>query len=265
MVSVILLLMALRWLPQTGAPERASPARWFDAVVATACGVGTTVLVYAVLTRPTQSIAEYYLRTAVSEAGGANAVNVIIVDYRGLDTLGEITVFAVAGLIIYAMLKGTAATRMAAPPMPGLPRHSLLLQTVAQVLLPLAIAVSLYLFLRGHNLPGGGFIGALVLAVALLLQYIAAGSRWCEQQMAPDWHAWIGWGLMFAAATGGASFLFGFPFLTSSTPHLDLPWIGTLHLPSAMGFDTGVYLTIFGATVLMLSMLGRLRAERQAG
>ncbi len=264
MISVILLLMALRWLPQVGAPEPATAIRWVHAAVAVACGVGTTALVYAVLSRPTQSVSEYYLRSAVPEAGGANAVNVIIVDFRAFDTLGEIAVYAIAALIIHAMLKGASSAVLPAHATPGPHRTSLLLQISTQVLLPLAIAMSLYLFLRGHNAPGGGFIAALVLAVALILQYMAAGVRWSEKRIASDWHAWIGWGLLAALATGLGSFAFGYPFLTSSTPYVAIPAIGAVPLASAMGFDAGVYMVVLGASMLMVSMLARLKSERGA-
>ena len=262
MISVILLLMALRWLPQVGAAEKAGAIRWLHAAVAVTCGVGTTALVYAVLSRPTQSISEFFLRNAVPEAGGANAVNVIIVDFRAFDTLGEIAVYGIAALIIHAMLKGASSATLPVQSTPGPHRPSLLLQISTQVLLPLAITVSLYLFLRGHNAPGGGFIAALLLAVALVLQYMAAGVRWSEKRIASNWHAWIGYGLLAAVATGIGSFAFGYPFLTSSTPYVAIPAIGAVPFASAMGFDTGVYMVVFGASMLMVSMLARLKSER---
>jgi len=217
------------------------------------------------LSRPTQSISEFFLRNAVPEAGGANAVNVIIVDFRAFDTLGEIAVYAIAALIIHAMLKGASSATLPAQSTPGPHRPSLLLQISTQVLLPLAIAVSVYLFLRGHNAPGGGFIAALLLAVALILQYIAAGVLWTEKRIASNWHAWIGYGLLAAVATGIGSFAFGYPFLTSSTPYVALPAIGAVPFASAMGFDTGVYMVVFGASMLMVSMLARLKSERRSG
>jgi len=265
MISVILLLMALRWLPQVGAPEKAGGIRWLHAAVAAACGVGTSALVYAVLTRPTQSISEFFLRNAVPEAGGANAVNVIIVDFRAFDTLGEIAVYGIAALIIHAMLKDASGTTLPAQGTPGPHRPSLLLQIASQVLLPLAITVSLYLFLRGHNAPGGGFIAALLMAVALILQYMATSVCWTEERVASNWHAWIGYGLLAAVASGLGSFVFGYPFLTSSTPYVAIPAIGAVPFASAMGFDTGVYMVVFGASMLMVSMLARLKSERGLG
>ncbi len=257
MVTTVLLLMALRYLPAISPPEPERLARWRDGAIAVAAGLGTTAIVYMVLTRPHPSIAEYILATTMSEAGGANAVNTVIVDYRGFDTLGEITVFAIAGIVIYALLDRVRLTALTPFAAKGPAPHSLLLNLCAQLILPLAVAVSAYLFLRGHNAPGGGFIAGLVLAIALILQYIAAGSEWVDERLDHDWNRWIGAGLLAAAATGIGAFAFAHPFLTSSTPHVHLPLVGEIHLASAMGFDTGVYLVVFAACLLMLAMLGK--------
>jgi multicomponent K+:H+ antiporter subunit A len=257
MVTTVLLLMALRYLPPISPPEPARLARWRDAAIAVAAGVGTTAIVYMVLARPHPSIAEYILATTLSEAGGANAVNTVIVDYRGFDTLGEITVFAIAGIVIYALLDRARLTALTPFAARGPAPHSLLLNLCAQLILPLAVAVSAYLFLRGHNAPGGGFIAGLVLAIALILQYIAAGSEWVDERLRHDWNRWMGAGLLIAVATGVGSFAFAHPFLTSSTPHVHLPWIGEIHLASAIGFDTGVYVVVFAACLMMLAMLGK--------
>jgi multicomponent K+:H+ antiporter subunit A len=265
MVTTVLLLMALRYLPALSPPEAARIARWRDAAVAVAAGLGTTLLVYMVLTRPHPSIADYILATTMSEAGGANAVNTVIVDYRGFDTLGEITVFAIAGLVIHALLERTRLTALTPFAAKTPPTHSLLLGICAQLILPLAVAVSVYLFLRGHNAPGGGFIAGLVLAIALILQYIAAGSEWVDARLRHDWNRWMGAGLLVAVATGIGSFALAHPFLTSSTPHVHLPLVGEIHLASAMGFDTGVYVVVFAACLMMLAMLGKVSRWEDKG
>jgi multicomponent K+:H+ antiporter subunit A len=264
-VSIILLLLALGYLPQRGR-EREEPrlrlAR--DAAIALAAGTAVAALVFAVLTRPFQSVSAYVLETTLAKAGGANAVNTIIVDYRGFDTLGEITVFGIAALIVYALLKGQELEALAPPPARGGAQRSLLLKTAAQLLLPFAFVISLHFFIRGHNAPGGGFIAALVLAVAFILQYVASGTRFTETRIGAAWPAFIGWGLLAAGVTGIGSFWFAHPFLTSSTPYVELPLIGPVPFASAMGFDLGVYLAVFGAAMLMLSMLGRLGAEAES-
>jgi multicomponent K+:H+ antiporter subunit A len=264
MASVLLLLLSLLWLPQQGPPERPSMRRWLHGAVALAAGAGFGALMYAVMTRPTRSISGFFLEKSVPEGGGTNAVNVIIVDFRGFDTLGEIAVFGIAALILHALLRdrfvqpGTSAT-----PIPH--RTPFLLQMAAQALLPLATVVSLYLFLRGHNAPGGGFIAGLVLALAIALQALAQGRAAFGPHDGAGWNAWVGWGLLAAGLSGIGSFLFAHPFLTSSTPHVTIPWVGEIHLASATGFDIGVYLVVTGATVVMLAMLAQLRQRREGG
>jgi multicomponent K+:H+ antiporter subunit A len=141
---------------------------------------------------------------------------------------------------------------------------------VARTLLPFALMVSVYLFLRGHNLPGGGFIAGLVTAIALLLQAVAGTQRSDDDAPAADaeaaargetrssarWHVVIGMGVLLTVLTGLGSWVFGYPFLTSTFGHPHLPVIGELPLASAAAFDLGVYLSVVGATVLALASLG---------
>ena len=266
-VSIILMMLALKWLPQEsaveGAPFLRNPRKLRDAALATAAGLGTAALAYLVLTRPFDSISPYFLETTVPEGGGSNAVNVIIVDYRGFDTLGEITVLGVAGIIVYALLAGFGPVRGAAaaaalPPGGESDRHPLLLALVSRLLLPLAALVSIYLFLRGHNQPGGGFIAGLVLATALIMLFVANGARWVEQRMGTDFRGWVGWGLLVAGLTGVGSWFLGSPFLTSTYDYPDIWPFGPVPLASASLFDLGVYLTVVGATVIALAELGRI-------
>jgi multicomponent K+:H+ antiporter subunit A len=247
MVTIALMLLALNYLPQHGQPE----PRWRklrDGALAVAAGTGVAALVHATITRPSQTIADQLLARSLPEGGGTNVVNVILVDFRGFDTLGEIVVFGIAGLVVHALLR-----RMRLRPAEAIPT------LVAQLLLPLAIAVSLYFFVRGHNLPGGGFIGGLVLAVPLLLQYIVSGSDYVEQRFGVNYTAVIGLGIFAAIFTGLGSFLLGYPFMTSAHSHPHLPLLGEIPLASAMAFDVGVYLVVFGSALLMLSMLGHAR------
>jgi len=217
-----------------------------------------------VLGRPFDSISPYYLQNTVPLGGGANAVNVIIVDFRGFDTLGEITVMGVAALIIHALLGGWfPADRRALPPNPT-ESHPLMLALVSRLLLPLAVLVSLHLFLRGHNLPGGGFIAGLVLAIALMLQFIANGQAFVGQRLRTDFQPWIGWGLLIAGAAGIGSWFFGAPFLTSSYDYPLWPLVGEVPLASASIFDLGVFLTVVGATLLALLSMARLSAAASA-
>ena len=256
-LGIVLMLLALRHLPAESPLERAPARRAWHAALAVGGGGVIGALAYAMMLQPPNSVADYFLRTAKSEAGGLNEVNVIIVDYRALDTLGEITVVGIAALIIAALL---APTR---PPVVAVVAggRSLLLQVLAQWLLPLCVALAIYMFLRGHNAPGGGFVAALVLVAAFFLQTSANGAVQAERQLPHDWTAWIGLGLVLAVATGIGSFFFGHPFLTSSTPYVLVPgleWLGAIPFASAMGFDAGVLVTVTGALMLVLVLLSRL-------
>jgi multicomponent K+:H+ antiporter subunit A len=260
-VTIVLMMLALNWLPRDGpaegAPFLANPRKWRDALLATAAGLGTTALVYLVLTRPSNSISNYFLSTAVPEGGGSNAVNVIIVDFRGFDTLGEIAVLGIAGILVFALLAGFRPPRLVAAGSDA-ERHPLLLALVSRLLLPLAILVSFYLFLRGHNEPGGGFIAGLVLAIALILLHVGNGGQWVAERMGTDFRGWIGWGLLIAGLAGVGSWFFGSPFLTSTYDYPDIWPFGPVPLASAAVFDLGVYLTVVGGTMVALGSLARL-------
>ncbi len=258
MVTIILMMLALNWLPAESPRERSPVRNVRDLLLAIGAGSGVAALSYALLTRSFDSISPYFLRTAVPEGGGANVVNVILVDFRGYDTMGEITVLGIAGVVIYALLAGFVPPPR--PPARVTGPRSLFLALIARLLLPLAVLVSLYLFLRGHNEPGGGFIAGLVLALALILQYVANGQPWVEQRLRTDFRAWIGAGLLIAGGAGVGSWFFGAPFLTSTYAYWTLPVLGAVPLASAVVFDLGVFLTVVGATMLALASIGRLKA-----
>ncbi|WP_086737187.1 monovalent cation/H+ antiporter subunit A [Erythrobacter colymbi] len=274
-VTVLLLLLALNLLPKSP-PLLSPPSRKArDAAIAVAGGLLVGGIAWAMLTRdPGPSIAAFHLANAKSGGGGTNVVNVILVDFRAYDTLGEIIVLGIAGLGIYALLdtaaKGAAGARLRAwrADMPHSPeRHPMMLVAASRIILPLALSVAIYLFLRGHNQPGGGFIAALVVAVAFLVQYLAAGFDWSDARKPFGEHRLIGWGVLLAMATGLGAIALGAPFLTSWFDYFKLPLIGKFELASAMLFDAGVFLTVLGAVMLALQELSHIaqRAARAAG
>ena len=179
-------------------------------------------------------------------------------DYRGFDTLCEITVMAIAALVIHALLADWQPThRLGAPPNPS-DSHPLMLALVSQLLLPLTTVVALYLLLRGHNLPGGGFIAGLVLAIGLLLQFVANGQSFVGQRMPVNFQPMLAWGLLIAGASGMGSWFLGAPFLTSTYDYPVWPLVGEVPLASAAVFDLGVFLTVVGATMVALLSVARL-------
>ncbi|MDX1756544.1 MAG: monovalent cation/H+ antiporter subunit A [Marinobacter sp.] len=260
-VTIVLLMMALYYMPSWTPIEASWSRRIRDIAIALVAGAGMTLITLAMLTQPFDSISSYFLEHSKKGGGGTNVVNVILVDFRGFDTLGEITVLAIAALGIYTLLKNVQLTP---PPGDGhghpwtRDAYPVMLRQIARPMLPLALMVSLYIFLRGHNLPGGGFIAGLITAVALLLQYIASGMQWTQARVSIRYHNVIGLGLLFAVVAGAGSYAFGFPFLTSTFGYITWPVVGKFEVASALIFDLGVYLTVIGATLLALVSLGNL-------
>jgi multicomponent K+:H+ antiporter subunit A len=268
-VTTVLLLLALNLLPKISPRETGLWQRLAHGSFALAIGVAVAALAHAVLTRDFTTISHYHLAQSKPGGGGVNVVNVILVDFRGYDTFGEIIVLGIAGLAIVALLdsalRGAAGERLAAV-RHGLrspDAHPLILVVTTRILLPLALTAGAYIFLRGHNAPGGGFIAGIVIAIALIMQYMASGYAWASQRARLDPQAMIGGGIMLAGATGLAAWLFGRPFLTSAHGHVHLPLIGEVELASAVAFDLGVFMTVVGTVVVALATISRV--EERAG
>jgi multicomponent K+:H+ antiporter subunit A len=263
-VTIILLMMALHLLPQSTPVESSGGRRRRDGILAVLAGSGAAALAMAILTRPYDTISDFFLAHSVPGGGGTNVVNVILVDFRGFDTLGEITVLAIAGLIVYALLHGFERNAPETDDM-GRPwtrdRFPMILAYITRPLLPLALLFSAYIFLRGHNDPGGGFIAGLITATVLTLQYIASGIVWTRPRLNFDNHIVMALGLILALGTGLTSWALNYPFLTSTYEYFNLPLIGKFELASAMAFDMGVFLVVVGSVMLMLVKLGSINSE----
>src|SRR5690606_19575448 len=228
-VTTILLLLGLRWLPPRLSPFdldiRVPRHVWLrrsrDMLVAVAGGLGIAMLSYAVLVRPQrEGIGEFFLANSREGGGGTNVVNVLLVDFRGLDTMGEISVLAIVALTVYALLRRfrPAAESISLPaqqanfidPASGqtpaeqiAPGGYLHVPAVyLRLLLPLMAVAVAYFFLRGHNLPGGGFVAGLIFATAIIVQYMMAGTVWVESHLRLWPHRWLGTGLLIACGSG---------------------------------------------------------------
>ncbi len=264
-VTVILLMLALFFLPQHSPKESSSMRVLRDIGISGGLGIVVASICYALITRPLESISDFFLANAKTGGGGTNVVNVILVDFRGFDTLGEISVLGIAALGIYKMLinlpllipKHDSEGRLWAKE-----RYPILLASISQLLLPLALLVSVYIFLRGHNLPGGGFIAGLITAVAFILQYIAHGSNWIAERLTINYRKIIAVGIAIALFTGIGSWCFDKPFMTTWFDYFNIPFIGEIELASALVFDIGVYVTVVGSTLMILASLGQLTAEK---
>ena len=264
--TIILLMLALFFLPQSTPRESSSLRILRDVVISSTVGVIIASICYALLTRPLNSISEFFVANAKTGGGGTNVVNVILVDFRGFDTLGEITVLGIAALGIFKLLS-RIPLHMPASDSEGRPwskdRHPILLACISQSLLPLALLVSAYIFLRGHNLPGGGFIAGLVTSIAFILQYMAHGTAWINERFDVNYRKIIASGIAIAMFTGVGSWFFDKPFLTTWFDYFDIPFVGKTELASAIVFDLGVYLTVVGATLMILASLGNMTANAE--
>ena len=284
-VTTVLILLGLRWLPRRLEPAEtgvqrtalATARRTRDLLIAVAAGGGMAALAWAMMSRQfPQSISTFFLERALPEGGGTNVVNVMLVDFRGFDTFGEIVVLGIVALTVYALLRRFRPARetLDLPPQQrALPAdletdlvnprlandtavgYLMVPAVLMRLVLPLACMVSVYLFMRGHNEPGGGFVAGLVMSVALLLQYIVSGTVWVEEHMPLRPRRWIGVGLLTALATGVGSWFLGYPFMTTHTAHLTLPLIGEIPIASALFFDIGVFTLVVGSTLLVLTAL----------
>ncbi|MGE8375395.1 MAG: monovalent cation/H+ antiporter subunit A, partial [Diaphorobacter nitroreducens] len=285
LVTTILILLGLRWLPKRDESLPASPAsaalartrRLRDLLLAVAAGGGMAWLAFAMMSRPfAQSTSTFFLERALTEGGGTNVVNVMLVDFRGFDTFGEIVVLGIVALTVYALLRRfrPAVETMDLPEQQRYlpadlqtdllnPRNAtdtavgylMVPAVLVRLLLPFSALVAFYLFMRGHNQPGGGFVAGLVFSVGLVLQYIISGTSWVEAHLPLYPRRWIASGLLLALGTGLGAVALGYPFLTSHTAHLHLPLIGDLHVASAMFFDMGVFALVVGSTLLILTAI----------
>lgn len=270
-VTTVLLLMSLSLLPQLTPYESSQTRRWRDAIIALGGGLGIAAIAWLIMTRDHNSISWFFLQQSIPLGGGTNVVNVILVDFRGFDTFGEITVLGIAAIGVLSLMDGMRAhgTTMTQGLTYRFNPSPLMLRITASWILPVALVVSLYIFMRGHNLPGGGFIAGLVTSLALIIQYIAVGQDKTEQLLGAKsgrlYEIWIGIGLTIAGLTGIAAWFWSRPFLTSAHIYVSPPMIGEMHLASAALFDVGVYVTVVGATMLMISVLGDSRHSSMTG
>ncbi|HIM65482.1 MAG TPA: DUF4040 domain-containing protein [Acidimicrobiia bacterium] len=272
-ISVILFLLVLRLLPRPDRRPRISPAPRLVLAVLVGLVVGWMTLLagHAAEQRGEEvaTLGEFFEEHSLHGSeltdghggGGRNIVNVILVDFRGFDTLGEITVLATAALGVWSMLPGRRRHRDGGFPrmVPGVGSpagiDSLILRTAVQLVFPLTMLFAVYAALKGHDGPGGGFIAGLVTAVGLCTYRMAFGQRAFHRLLPihPRWLVFVG--LSVAAGVAALPLLLGQPLLRSGSATLSLGGEG-LHLVSAMAFDLGVLLVVVGVAVGMIGRLG---------
>ena len=266
-VTIILMLLALNFLPNQTPIESTVLRRLRDGVIAVAGGLATMGLAYHYLLREAVAtpISEFHLANSYKGGGGTNVVNVILVDFRGFDTYGEIIVLGIAALLIYALtetlLGGPVRARLLNRK-PDQPRagdmHPMSMVVLTRVMMPVALMTGFYIFLRGHNEPGGGFIAGLVVSIAVVMQYMASGFSWASARLRYPYHGIIGAGVLVAGLTGIGSWFVAKPFLTSDFTYVRIPPFQEFELATAALFDLGVFLAVVGAVMLSLESFSRL-------
>ncbi|WP_068775832.1 Na+/H+ antiporter subunit A [Paenibacillus sp. FJAT-26967] len=270
-VSVTLFLLCFYHLPKLRKEEVKVPFKAVNLVIAAGVGIIVTLIALsASSSRSFESISDYFLDNSYILAGGKNVVNVILVDFRGFDTMLEIVVLSIASLGIYALIKikPEPGELLAESPIPDPDRdkHSrmytprsndVILRTASKVVVFIILTFSWYLFFAGHNDPGGGFIGALMTSAALVLLSIAFGMRMIRTILPVDFRKLTAVGLLLALLTGIGSLVLDVPFLSHSFGYFDLPLLGKTELATALLFDLGVYLTVVGITMTIIFTIGR--------
>lgn len=257
-LMIVAFVLVLRHLPHDHSP----PPTWVPRAlrVGLAVGVGVTFAWFAVAAgsgdRPTD-VTDAVNALSLPEAGGRNVVNVTIVDFRGIDTMGEITVFGIAALgvanLVTASRRGARSAETTQFARIG--AESMVFEQVTRMIFHITILVSVYVALRGHNAPGGGFAGGLIAGAAFVFRLLAGGTseRPTVARLSPV--VLIGVGMIMAIGTGLAALVAGNEFLESSIFHVDVSLVGDVKLVTSAVFDIGVYLLVIGVVILVLSHL----------
>lgn len=284
---LVIFVLVLRTLPAEANRANIRRHRWPRAILALAVGATvTTLAVFAMAARSRPGIAELIPDAAYERGHGMNAVNVLLVDIRAWDTLGEISVLLVAATgvasLVFRHRRFGAAPRVADAGQPDIgrvaayakspatsditwlrgselrdPRYrSLVLEVATRVIFPLIMILSAYFFFAGHNTPGGGFAGGLTAGLALVLRYLAGGRYELGETLPLDAGKILGVGLALSAGTAVASLLLGAPVLSSAVVQLDVPVLGSIKFVTALFFDAGVYLIVVGLVLDVLRSLG---------
>jgi multicomponent Na+:H+ antiporter subunit A len=273
-LTVILFVLVFYHLPE---PRTVSGtvARLRDATLAAAAGALMTALVLVGTPENFQPISTYFEEHSVADGHGRNIVNVILVDFRALDTLGEINVLTVAAVGVYALLKLRPRAERAGES-PGIQEPatagddslyepvvktqlgkesfatSFILRSTTRLLLPLLLLFSVFLLFRGHNEPGGGFSAALVAASAFVLYRFAFGVQATRRVFPLSPLMLSGAGLLLAAGSGAIALLAGDPLMTGLWGRMAAPGFDDLYVGTPLLFDIGVYATVLGVALSII-------------
>ena len=289
-LTLAIFVLVLRTLPAEAEEPTARRFRLPRAALAAGVGMAvTTLAVYAMAARTGTPLAELLPDAAYFRGHGANTVNVLLVDIRAWDTLGEVSVLVVAATgvasLVFRHRRFGAAPRApldslaSHPRMPVTPavayspaagdttwlrgsemrdprNRSLVLEVATRMIFPLIMVLSAYFFFTGHNTPGGGFAGGLTAGLALVLRYLAGGRYELGETLPFDAGKILGAGLALSSGTAVGSLLLGAPVLSSAVISVNLPLLGSVKFVTALFFDLGVYLIVVGLVLDVLRSLG---------
>ena len=267
-LSTVVFVLVIRRLPARF--ERQSSLRRRLARLGVSGAVGAMVFVFALVAaghRLPTPVSDEMVARAVPDGHGRNVVNVILVDFRGFDTLGEITVLVVASLGAVALARvgrRSAESGGERTPRNTAVRRLAFVDVSVRVIFHAVLMTSLWLLFAGHNQPGGGFVGGLLAGCAITLRYVAGGID--EVRLKSRFRPWtvLGAGLLLAAGTAIIPLLAGGDVLAIGLAALDLPLIGAVKVSSALAFDTGVYLAVVGMVLMAFEAFGDDPAEATA-
>ncbi|MFT3716712.1 MAG: Na+/H+ antiporter subunit A [Gordonia sp. (in: high G+C Gram-positive bacteria)] len=283
-VTLVIFVLVLRKLAAEPQARHTTGFKPLRALIGVAFGVMLIVIgLFAAAARSTQPLYVDLGEAALKFGHGHNTVNVLLVDIRAWDTLGEISVLIVAATGVASMVfrnrrfgaaprvtdeirseKGLDGDDIVSDRTTWLrgsevrdPRHrSMVLEATTRLVFPTLVVLSLYFFFAGHNAPGGGFAGGLVMGLALVLRYLAGGRYELGEALPVEAGTILGAGLLISAGTAVTSLAFGAPALSSAVIDIHLPVFGEIHLVTAMFFDAGIYLIVVGLVLDILRSLG---------
>lgn len=276
-VSIVVFVLVLRKLPAQFSYRPLTSSRITRLVIAV--GVGLVASIggyYAISSRIHEPVSANMPAEALNFGYGENIVNVILVDMRAWDTVGELSVLlvtatGVASLIYivtrtsrsasasraeYRSKEGTGGSFLVAGRMQDRARRSVVLEVSTRLLFPTMIMLSIWLLFVGHNNPGGGFAGGVIAGLAFVLRYLAGGRHELAEAMPIPAGYLLGAGLFIAAAGGALPLFYGRSVLQSVPVDVHLGPLGDFHFTTAMILDIGVYVLVLGLIVDLVSALG---------
>ncbi|WP_428774699.1 hydrogen gas-evolving membrane-bound hydrogenase subunit E, partial [Vibrio sp.] len=239
-LMVVFVVLLLRHMPKLNTvPNHSKWRRLLHVAIAGTIGLSVSALLINNTAQPLDpTLAEFFANNSLPGGHGRNIVNVILVDFRAIDTLGEVVVVVIAGIAAISLLKTNHGKRS--------PMRSLIFATTAQIVSTLMLVFSLYLLLRGHNEPGGGFIGALIAVIGFAVLVLAKSPQYVRDRLYYSPLVIALFGILLSLSAGLLSLAFNLPFLTG------LWWKEVLPLGTPLLFDVGIYFAVIGGVMGIL-------------